>query len=137
MSFAQLRQTVLRAHALSTDRFAEDVELIDAGADARTVRVKITHEQAGPRRGSRQAASDNQRGTFDERERIEVYCSRDASWEYAIATRPQPACELRRAEAIDADTRPFTFLGAVIHEGDQDAVYVFERPRRVIQGRGL
>jgi hypothetical protein len=137
VSFATLRQTVLRAHALSTDRFAEDVELIDAGADARTVRVKITHEQSGPRKGSRQAASDQQRGTFDERERIEVLCSRDASWEAAIATRPQPACELRRAEAVDADTRPFTFVGEVIYEGDQHAVYLFERPRRVIQGRGL
>lgn len=138
MSFADLRQTVLQAHSLGTDRFAELVDLT-IGGETRTVRVKITHEQAGPRKGMRTAAatSAGDRGTFDERERIEVFVSRSATWEYAVSTRPQPADRLVRNEAIDADQRPYTFGGEVIYEGDQHAVYVFERPRRVVQGRGI
>lgn len=138
MSFAALRQTVLKAHALSTDRFAETVELTDGGA-TRQVRAKITHEQSGPRMGMRAAAASDLRrgGTFDERERIEVTVSRDADWEYSLPQRPAPAAQLLRSSTLDADRRPFVFAGEVIFEGDQHAVYVFERPRRVVQGRGV
>lgn len=135
MSFAELRQTVLRAHALSTDRFAEDAELTEAG-EARTVRVKIVHEQAGPRAGRRGVVPDNRQGTVEEREWIEVMCSRDATWEKAIATRPEYSAELRRDVDRDADQRPFVFLGEVVFEGDQSATYIFERPRRLVQGKG-
>jgi hypothetical protein len=135
MTFAALRQTVLRAHALSTDRFAETVELTTA-AETLQVRAKITHRQLGPRGGARSAMpGEDRRGTYDEREQIEVLVSRDASWEFALPTRPQPTDGLRRAVAIDPDQRPFTFRGEVIHEGDQHAVYVFERPRRIGQGK--
>jgi hypothetical protein len=37
----------------------------------------------------------------------------------------------------DADRRPFTFRGGVIYEGDQHAVYIFERMRMFAQGRGV
>jgi len=135
MTFAALRQTVLRAHALSTDRFAEPVDFTTA-AETREVRAKITHRALGPRGGTRSAMpGQDSRGTYDEREQIEVMVSRDASWEFALPTRPQPTDGLRRAIAIDPDQRPFTFRGEVIHEGDQHAVYVFERPRRIGQGK--
>lgn len=138
MSFAQLRQTVLQAHCLGTDRFAEDVEMDGEDGNAKTVRAKIEHEQAGPRsssRGVRAAGRMEQRGTFDERERIRVTVSRDPTFAKAYPSRPQPATALYRAEAIDVDRRPFTFLGEVVFEGDQHACYIFERPRRTAQGR--
>jgi hypothetical protein len=139
MSFADLRQKVIQAHCLNTARFAEAVQ-IGAPDDSETllnVRAKIEHEQAGPQRGSGAASTNEQRrGTFDERERIKVTVSRDASWQFAYPQRPQPATVLYRAAAIDADRRPFTFRGEVVYEGDQHAVYFFERPRRFGQGRG-
>lgn len=135
MTFAALRQTVLRAHALSTDRYAETVELTTATA-TREVRAKVTHRQLGPRGQTRSAMpGDDRRGTYDEREQIEVLVSRDASWELSLPSRPQATEELRRSESIDPDRRPFTFRGEVLFEGDQHAVYVFERPRRIGQGR--
>jgi hypothetical protein len=130
MTFAALRQTVLRANALSTDRFAEDLELTTA-SDTLTIRAKVTHRQLGPRGQTRSAMP----GTYDEREQIEVLVSRDATWPFALPTRPQPTDELRRAEAIDPDRRPFTFRGEVLYEGSEHAVYVFERPRRIGQGK--
>lgn len=136
MSFAELRQTVLRAHALSTDRFAEDVTLTTP-TETLPLRVKITHRQLGPRGGTRSAGPASDTKTYDEREQIEVMVSRDASWEFALPSRPQPSWGLRRAEAIDEDQRPFTFRGEVVFEGDQHAVYVFERPRRIAQGKGM
>lgn len=135
MTFAALRQTVLRAHALSTERFAETVELTTA-TETREVRAKVTHRQLGPRGATRSAMpGEDRRGTYDEREQIEVMVSRDASWAFSLPTRPQPTEELRRGVTIDADQRPFTFRGEVLFEGDQHAVYVFERPRRIGQGK--
>ena len=40
-------------------------------------------------------------------------------------------------ESIDADRRPFTYRGEILFEGDQHAVYVFERARRAVQGKGV
>jgi hypothetical protein len=141
MSFAALRQTVLQAHALSTDYFAEDVEIDGEDGAPRAVRVKIEHEQMGPsssnRTSSRKLGDERDRGTFDERERIRVLVSRDPTQAKSYTGRPQPGASLSRSQARDPDRRPFVFLGEVVYEGDQHAVYVFERPRRIAQGRGI
>lgn len=135
MSFAELRQTVLQHHMLSTAYFAEDLEYTTATATL-AVRGKVIHRQQGPRGGTRSPMpGEDRRGTYDEREQIEVDVSRDPAWEYSMPRRPQATEELRRAEAIDPDRRPFTFRGEVMFEGDQHAVYVFERPRRIAQGK--
>lgn len=141
MSFAALRQTVLRAHCLGSDRFAEDVQMTAAdaagGDDLVSVRAKIQHESYGPSRRFGTGVRNEQRlGTSDERERIEVTVSRDATYARSYVSRPPLACCLYRAEARDPDRRPFTFRGEVLFEGDQHAVYVFERTRRGVQGKG-
>ncbi len=134
MTFASLRQAVLQAHALSGDLFAEDVELTSGGG-VRTVRAKVTHQQTGPRPSARGAAGEVAAGGFDERERIEVLVSRDPTFARSLPTRPQPGDKLQRSETRDSDRRAFAFAGDVVFEGDQHAVYVFERPRRVAQGK--
>lgn len=136
MTFAELRQTVLQQHTLSTDFFGEEVQ-IDAQDGSGTLvsaTVLVEHEEWRPAR--RTGADDQRQGTFDERERIRVTVSRDANFAGAYQSRPLPACRLFRAESIDADRRPFTYRGEVAYEGDQHAVYLFERPRRAAQGKG-
>lgn len=141
MSFAALRQTVLQAHCLSSDRFGETVQI---GAPANPDELqdavaKIEHEQLGPRSGRRTNGPGNELlgGTLDARERIRVTLSRDAMFAGGYTSRPAPACPLYRAAAVDADRRPFTFRGEVLFEGDQHAVYVFERASRSVQGKGV
>ena len=138
MSFAELRQTVLQGYALSTDYFAEDVEMgaPDDSGELLSVRVKIDTLYETRRGLGSNPANEARRGTLDERQRIKVTLSRDASWSRAYPGRPQLGTPLYRAEARDADRRPYTFRGEVAYEGDQHAVYVFERPRRVTQGAG-
>jgi hypothetical protein len=141
LSFAALRQTVLRAHCLSSDRFAELVQIGSPAnpASLQQVKAKIEHEQLGPRSGRRTNGPGNELmgGTLDERERIQVTVSRDAEWTYAYPSRPAPATPLYRGAAIDSDRRPYTFRGEVLFEGDQHAVYIFERARRSVHGKGV
>jgi hypothetical protein len=136
MTFATLRQKVLQSHVLNASRFGEEVELgaPDGSGELLSVRALIEHDvyRAARRLGS----SDQMQGTFDERERIRVTLSRDVTWGLAYPSRPPTACPLHRSEEVDADRRPFTFRGDVVHEGDQHAVYIFERPRRAVQGKG-
>lgn len=141
MTFADLRQRCLQAHTLNPAYFGEEVEISDPEDPELlvTVRVKIEHEQVSSipaNRRTSDSGNEQRRGTFDERERIRVTVSRDANWPYAYPQRPQPAARLLRAEARDSDRRPFVFRGEVVYEGDQHAVYSFERPRRIGQGRG-
>lgn len=134
MSFAELRQSVLQAHSLSTDRFAEDVTLVDPADAESTARAKITQAQLGELTGTRQIPTQLEQ-TYDEMEVIKVLVSRDSSWEFGVPTRPQPGSGLRRDASRDADQRLFSFTGEVEFEGDQHAVYFYQRPRRVVQGR--
>lgn len=135
MSFAAQRQTALQGGPLSTRFFGETVEFTPLGGEAQDVLAKITHEQAGPQSGSRSSTPPARPGTVDELERILVTVSRNAAQTGSLPTRPSPGDNLVRAEAVDADRRPFAFAGEVQFEGDQHAVYVFQRPRRFVQGR--
>lgn len=131
MTFAALRQTVLQAGALSTSFFAEVVEFTAATGEISEITVKITHEQLNPK-----PARSRDGNNVDELERILVLVSRDSEYAGgAMITKPNPGEQLRRSEARDADRRPFAFAGEVSFEGDQHAVYVFQRPRRYVQGR--
>jgi hypothetical protein len=134
MSFAALRQTCLRAFALGEDKFAEDVTLIDGEGNERTVRVKITVGQLGLLSGTRQIPPQEDM-TFEELELIEVLVSRDPLYAKSCPGRPQPGSALRRDPTKDEDGRKYGFSGQVLFEGDQHAVYLFQRPRRLTQGR--
>ena len=131
MSFADVRKAVLNANALSIEFWAEDVEV-----GGQSYRVKIEHEQLGKRiqtAGGNQVPSDN---TLDELERIRVTFSRDPGFEHGgLPRKPNVGTGLSRAIERDADRRPFVFAGEVDFEGDQHAVYIFQRTRRVSQGR--
>lgn len=129
VTFAELRQTVLQAHCLGEDRFAEDVEI-----GSRTVRAKITHESL-LKSGMPKPANGGTR-TVSEFERIMVTVSRDVTYEKSLPTRPQPGDTLLRSTERDPDRRPFQFASEIEFEGDQHAVYYFQRPRRVAQGGG-
>lgn len=145
MSFAEVRQAALQGGALSSDLFAEDVTITAPtdGAEPVTVRAKVEHDDMIRRRGGG-TASGNESSfmTFDTRERIRICVSRDADFAGgAISERPLVGTTLVRGDAADppgdADKpRQFAFRGEVIFEGDQHAVYIFERPRRVAQGKG-
>jgi hypothetical protein len=141
MTFAALRQTVLQAHCLASDRFAETVQIgaAENPEQLQDVTAKVEHEQLGPRSGRRTNGPGNELlgGTLDERERIRVTVSRDPLFAGSYVSRPPPATPLYRAAAVDADRRPFTFRGEVLFEGDQHAVYIFERARRSVQGKGV
>lgn len=127
MTFAEHRQRVLQACALSSDFFAEDVQI-----GARTVRVKIEHESLLAT--GKPKPADGGTRTVAEFERILVLVSRDASEDDSLPARPQPGETLVRSAARDQDQRPFQFAGDVEFEGDQHAKYYFQRPRRVAQG---
>lgn len=118
---------MLQAHTLGEDRFAEDVEI-----ESRTVRVKIAHEsllQSGKPRPQNTGTQ-----TVAEFERILVSVSRDPSYEKSLPNRPQPGDRLTRGSDRDSTGVPYVFNGDVEFEGDQNAVYYFQRPRRVVQG---
>jgi hypothetical protein len=131
MTFAELRRAVLNANTLSTDFWAEDVEV-----DGATCRVKIETAQLGKQiqqPAGNQIPSEN---TLDEMERIRVTFSRDPSFEFGgLAKKPNVGTGLLRGADRDADRRLFTFGGEVEQEGDLHAVYIFQRPRRVSQGK--
>jgi hypothetical protein len=129
VTFAEHRQTVLQACALSSDFFAEDVTI-----GTRTVRVKIEHESLLATGKPRPV--DQGTRTVAEFERILVLVSRDASETDSLPDRPQPGEVLVRSADRDKDTRPFQFAGDIEFEGDQHAKYFFQRPRRVAQGGG-
>jgi hypothetical protein len=136
MSFAALRQKCLQAHALGNDRYAEDLTLTSTDGEERVVRAKVTHSQIGSP-GTGKTAGAMLESTFEELERIEVLVSRDVSYAKSLPTRPQPGTGLNRDESLDDDGRPFSFAGEVVYEGDQHAVYIFQRPRRIVQGRAM
>jgi hypothetical protein len=132
MTFAELRQAVLQGGALNPDFFAEEATIQVPGiAQGLTVRCKITHTQATTARGPQ---IDND-GSLDEYERIAVLVSRDPSQPLSLPQKPAVGTHLFRSVSRDTDRRPFAFSGEVQFEGDQHAVYVFARPRRVAQGR--
>lgn len=144
MSFAALRQAVLQGGALSSDLFAEDVTIQEPGDEAEevTVRVKLEHDDMiRRRRGGTASGNESIAMTVDTRDRVVVTLSRDASWEFAYPQRPAVGAKLVRAESRDprdgeGNPRPYAYRGEVVFEGDQHAVYVFERPRRITQGKG-
>jgi hypothetical protein len=107
------------------------------------VRVKIEHDDMiRRRRGGTASGNESMQMTFDTRERIRVTVSRDADFAGGgYPTRPVPGATLVRSEARDPagesdKPRAFAFRGEIVFEGDQHAVYVFERPRRFSQGKG-
>lgn len=139
MTFAAIRQAALQAGALSSDLFAETVTITSPveGEDPISVRAKIEHEDmTRRRRGGTGSGNESIQNTLDERERICVVLSRDVLFSGSYPSRPPPAASLCRAEARDPDRRPFVFRGEILFEGDQHARYIFERPRRVSQGKG-
>ena len=138
MTFAALRQAVLQGGALSSALFAEDVTITAPGdgAEPASVRVKIEHDDmVRRRRGGTASGNESSQLTFDTRERIRVTVSRDVNYVGGLAERPAPAATLVRSEARDPNQTPFAFRGEIVFEGDQHAVYVFERPRRIAQGK--
>jgi hypothetical protein len=148
MSFAELRQAVLQGGALSSDLFAEDVTITppQEGAEPVTVRAKIEYDDMiRRRRGGTAGGNESVHMTLDTRDRIRVTVSRDATYAKALPERPLLAATLVRAEDLaaaaagDSDSekpRQFAFRGEIMFEGDQHAVYIFERPRRLAQGKG-
>lgn len=127
MTFAELRRTVLRAGALSTTWFAEDVTYTPRGGTGRTVTVKIEME-AKPRRDERRPIGATQR---DESQRIRVMISRETNWSGGgLAATPQIGDTITRAASRDADERPWTYTGETIAESELHATYIFERARR-------
>jgi hypothetical protein len=139
MSFADLRQTVLASHVLSTDWFGELVE-VDAPDDSAaklSVAAKIESVPPYIRRGDADGRNEGRRGTIDEREWIQVTFNRNALAANSYPGRPQIACALKRGDDRDPDPRPYTFRGQIVFEGDQRSTYIFERPRRAAQGRGV
>jgi hypothetical protein len=137
VSFADLRQTVLQSHALNPAFFAETVQIgsPDDPDNLLNVVAKCEDVPQWMNRGT-DGQNETRRGTFDQREWLRVTLSRDATKPNSYPGRPQPATPLYRSEARDADRRPFTFRNNIVYEGDQHAVYIFERPRRVGQGKG-
>lgn len=134
MTFASLRQTILQKNTLSTAFFGEVATLTRLSGVSGEVQVKVAHRQQGPRGGRRQAGP-MRTSTVDELEEIEVLFTRDASFAGGgLARKPDPGDQFLRAAARDADRRPFVFAGEVVFEGDQHAVYVFQRPRRMVGG---
>lgn len=129
MTFAEHRQRVLQACALSSDFFAETVTI-----GTQEVRAKITHESLLA--SGKPRPVDQGTRTVAEYERIMVLVSRNADEAQSLPVRPQPGDKLVRSSARDPDQRPFQFAGDVEFEGDQHAVYYFQRPRRVAQGGG-
>jgi hypothetical protein len=152
MSFAELRQATLQGGALSSVLFAENVTITEPtqGAEPKTPRVKIEHDDMiRRRRGGTASGNESVHNTFDTRERIRVTLSRDPNFvsddvvpvQLSYPTRPLVGATLLRSEARDPagdsdKPRGFAFRGELVFEGDQHAVYIFERPRRVIQGKG-
>jgi len=138
MTFAVLRQNVLQKGTLSF--FGELVDFTRRGGTTSTPKVKISHRQSGPQSDSRRQAGPQRNNTVDELEQIEVTVSRDATFVdgagtcLAMVDKPDPGDTLCRAPARDSDRRPFMFSGEIVFEGDQHAVYVFQRPRRFAAG---
>lgn len=138
MSFAELRQTVLEHHALSTEYFAEEgqVGAPDDSRDLMTVVFKVDTFYETRRGLGANPANESRRGTMHERERIKVTWSRNPATAKSYPGRPQIGTVLYRPEPKDKNRNPFTFRGEVAYEDDQEATYVFERPRVVSQGAG-
>jgi hypothetical protein len=138
MSFADLRQTVIQGHALNPAYFGELVQIAapDDSGTLLDVAAKVEAVPPWMRRGT-DGDNEGRRGTVDQRDWLRVTVSRNSQFANNYQHRPQPATELYRSEARDPDRRPFTFRGMIVYEGDQHAVYIFERPRRVAQGRGV
>lgn len=136
MTFATLRQTILRKGALNTAFFAELGSLTRrATGAAEDYTVKVTHRQAGSQGLSLRQAGPMKQNTVDEMEQIEVLFTRDPSFEGGgLIRKPDPGDQFIRTTARDSDRRPFIFGGEVVFEGDQHAVYVFQRPRRTVTG---
>lgn len=136
MTFATLRQTVLQQGALNPAFFAETASLTTrASGKSQDLTVKVTHRQTGPQGVGLRQAGPIQKTTVDEMEQVEVLFSRDPTFAGGgLARKPDPGDEIRRAPEADADKRPFMFAGEVVFEGDQHAVYVFQRPRRYVGG---
>lgn len=127
MTFAELRRTVLRAGALSTDWFAEQVTYTPRDGVSRTITVKIEMETK-PRRDERRPLGAAQR---DESQRIRVVVSRETNWSGGgVSATPQIGDRLVRSASRDADERPWTYTGETIAESELAATYVFERARR-------
>lgn len=133
MSFATLRQTVLQKGVLAF--YGESASFARRGGMSVNVTVKIAHRQSGPQSDGRRQAGPVRSNTVDELEVIEVTFSRDSTYTGgALTDKPDPGDTLQRLATRDSDRRPFVFAGEVMFEGDQHAVYVFQRPRRMVAG---
>lgn len=135
MTFATMRQTVLQKGALAF--FGELVDFTRRSGQTSSLTAKISHRQSGAQADGRRQAGPQRNNTIDELEQIEVLVSRDTTYSGgAMTDKPDPGDTLCRSIARDADRRPFMFSGEIVFEGDQHAVYVFQRPRRFAQGGG-
>jgi|GEM_PF-3795476 len=134
MTFAELRQSIYQATVLSTDFFAEDCEYrLATNQPPKTIRAMISHSQDTSARAGTLSVGMKSDGTVDEFERIEVCVSRDPNYEGSLPERPRAGSLLHRSPERDSDRRPFAFA-AVKYEGDQHAIYIFQRATRVAQG---
>lgn len=125
--FQTVRTSALKAGLLNTDFFAEEVTFQPAGRQSRGVTVKISHEQE----------AQPQTNTLDQTEKILVRAMLDESDVDCGGIADAMAGDLlHRSITRDPDRRPFVFTGEIRQRGLTSAQYVFERRRRVTQGRG-
>ncbi len=127
-AFDDLRKKVLQQGALSL--FGETVELSDQNG-THELTVKIETRQAAPKNQSTGTDSHSRAatGTVDQTEQVRVTIDKSA-----IAYALRVGSKMTRT--IDnTDDRPFVFAGEIEFNGPVHAVYVFQRPLRVSQGR--
>jgi hypothetical protein len=142
MTFAQLRQKALQAGVLNSALFAEDVQ-IQVNGTFKQIRAKVEVVGLNDSLGRLVGATGilPKGGTFDDKTRLRVTVSRDPNFTPAgysapgsLTRTPQEGDQLIRAAAVDPNRRVLVFRGETEQESDQMAVYIFERPTRVIQG---
>lgn len=137
MSFYEQRQSAIQNGALALGYFAEDAFYSSRSGTEKTARVKITHRQFGSANTSKLGgnAAPLKNNTLDEMEQVEIMFSLDPTFDYSIPRKPDPGDKIIRTPARDPDQRPFLFTGEVVYQGDLHGAYVFQRPRRFIQGK--
>lgn len=135
MDFAALRQHVTAQTSLSTDWFAEDVTWAtrDGTTSTKTVKIEYESKPRGGDGGQRNTLAQTQ---ADNDERIRVVVSTDATFAGGyIDAVPDIGTKVTRAAARDSDERPFVFTGQVIARGEYSLTLLFQRARRVYDGR--
>jgi len=133
MTFADLRKHVLNNLTLSTDFFGELVTIQPTNGASAEITAKISHRQSRGTRSKPSAFDDEP--NVDVQEEIEVCVSRDPAFTGGpMLDKPSIGDRLTRSSDVDPDRRPFGFGGEVLHQSDVHAVYVYKRPKRIVQG---